>query len=293
MAKKKSKKKIIGLLVFGGAGVFFVGIMLIMAAASAAGSEGGREASVAAVQESNLTSYISVRSTQQTAFITAAKNENTNRSGSETKGGDDYIEALYTEEIESSVSRPLNWKWDAYFVGKCMSDAEIGLDNWNADNSAFATKLNNNDRFHLPGGYLPKAGDIVFWGKTVPTSLSAGDTVNAEHCGIVIQTDTVRTGTEISAIQITVIEGDVEGGIVKGNYSHSNARVGAYTYDLYDTAGNSHYTMGRPRNTIIGYGTVAADVEDNTTSDSSDTEKVYYTVNLTSKYNDAVSNQSY
>ena len=88
-------------------GCLFMGFMLIMAAVSAINTEGGRQESVATVQTSNLNTYINTRSTGQIAIVNAAQNEHTNRGGTETRGGDSYIEALTPDQVshpESSTS---------------------------------------------------------------------------------------------------------------------------------------------------------------------------------------------
>ena len=89
--KKKNKKGCIISLALSLLGCIFMGFMLIMAAASAVNTEGGRQESVAAVQTSNLNTYINTRSAEQIAIVNSARNEHTNRGGAETRGGDSYI----------------------------------------------------------------------------------------------------------------------------------------------------------------------------------------------------------
>ena len=120
-------------------GVFFVGFMLIMSAISALSTEQGRQESVAAMQTSTLNSYINVRTEQQIALVNAARNE--------------YTEHSY------------NVQWDTYFVKHCMEIANINVAEWDKNCSVFATKLHNNGKFILEKDYLPKVGDIAFFGR--------------------------------------------------------------------------------------------------------------------------------
>ena len=89
-----------------------------------------------------------------------------------------------------------------------------------------------------------------------------------------------------------VIEGDVEGRIVNGNYSHSTSYVEAYIYDLYDTHGNNHHGSSASYEQIMGYGTVATDVEQvESTTDTSDYEHLVYTIDLQSTYEEAAARE--
>ena len=296
--QKKSKRGCIISLIVGLSGALMIGIMLIMATASAVNTEGGRQESVTAAQTSNLNTYINTRSTEQIAIVNAARNEHTNRGGTETRGGDSYIEALTPDQVsrpESSTSSsrsdsPMNINWNCHFVGQIMTNAGIDTSLWSSNVSTFATNLHSEERFSLPDNYIPRVGNIVFWGRPL-RSLTAGQAIRASYCGIVIQVEMVTNHTEINAMRITVIEGDVEGGRRNGNYDHSTAYVDSYTYDLYNTRGNNHH--GGTYDQIIGYGTMASDIEAvESTADTSDYENLVYTINLTSTYEAAVARQS-
>lgn len=300
--KKKSKKGCLVSLLLTILGCLFMGFMLIMAAASTVNTEGGRQESVTTVQSSNLNTYINTRSTEQIAIVNATQNEHTSRGGTETRGGNSYIEALTPDQVSSPESSttsgnsssqtdsPMNINWNCHFVGQVMTNAGLDTSLWSSNAPTFATNLHNNDSFSLPNGYIPRVGDIIFWGRPVST-LSAGQAVRARYCGIVTQVEMITNRTEINAMRITVIEGDVEGGRTNGNYDHSTAYVEAYVYDLYETQGNNHH--GGTYDQIVGYGTVASDiVTQESTTDTSDLENLVYTINLTSTYDAAIAQQS-
>ena len=233
-------------------GVFFIGFMLIMAATSALNTEQGRQESVTAVQTSNLNSYINVRTEQQIALVNVTKNEYTERGGTLTKSGN-----AYTNSSESG-------QWDTYFIKHCI------VSEWNKSCSVFATKLHLNGKFSLEKDYLPKAGDIVFFGRKTNTLLD-GQTVRANHCGIVSRVEMITEKTEINAMRISVIEGDVEGEIINGSYDHSTAYVETYTYDLYEST-NTRYGQ------IMGYGTAVSDIPES--------DELVYTIDLKSTFDD-------
>ena len=236
-------------------GVFFIGFMLIMSVTSALNTEQGQQESVTAVQTSALNNYINVRTEQQIALVNAAKNEYTERGGTLTKGGNAYTNSE-------------NVQWDTHFIKHCIDTANINISEWNKSCSVFATKLHLNGKFSLEKDYLPKAGDIVFFGRKISTLLD-GQTVRANHCGIVSRVEMITEKTEINAMRITVIEGDVEGGIINGSYDHSTAYVETYAYDLYEST-NTHYGQ------IMGYGTVVSDI--------SESDELVYTINLKSTF---------
>ena len=236
-------------------GVFFIGFMLIMSVTSALNTEQGQQESVTAVQTSALNNYINVRTEQQIALVNAAKNEYTERGGTLTKGGNAYTNSE-------------NVQWDTHFIKHCIDTANINISEWNKSCSVFATKLHLNGKFSLEKDYLPKAGDIVFFGRKISTLLD-GQTVRANHCGIVSRVELITEKTEINAMRITVIEGDVEGGIINGSYDHSTAYVETYAYDLYEST-NTHYGQ------IMGYGTVVSDI--------SESDELVYTINLKSTF---------
>ena len=172
-----------------------------------------------------------------------------------------------------------------------MTNAGIDISDWNAGASTFATKLHQNGKFNIAEGYIPREGDIIFWGKKL-RSLSDGQTIKARHCGIVTKVEMITDHTLIKAMRITVIEGDVEGRIVNGNYSHSTSYVEAYIYDLYDTHGNNHHGSSASYEQIMGYGTVATDVEQvESTTDTSDYEHLVYTIDLQSTYEEAAARE--
>ena len=292
--KKKSKFKIYLILTIGFFG--FALFMLMGASSATVSTEGGRQVSVASAQTSNLETYLNTRTEEQIALVEAAQAELTTRGGADTKGGDSYIETLNPTLLNQNVSRthnitPLNIQWDSYFIGQMMTNAGIDMSDWNAGASTFATKLHQNGKFNIAEGYIPREGDIIFWGKKL-RSLSDGQTIKARHCGIVTKVEMITDHTIIKAMRITVIEGDVEGRIVNGNYSHSTSCVEAYIYDLYDTQGNNHHGSSGLYEQIMGYGTVATDVEQvESTTDTSDYEHLVYTIDLQSTYEEAAARE--
>ena len=311
MAKKKKKSKFKKYLILTCGGLAFG--LFMLASSATVSTEGGRQVSVASAQTSNLETYLTTRSEEQIALVEAAQAELTARSGTSTKGGDSYIETLnpslfHTEESSSSTSEsstqsshaessttqntePLNVQWDGYFIGQMMTNAGIDISDWNAAASTFATKLHQNGKFSMAEGYIPREGDIVFWGKKL-RFLSAGRTIKARHCGIVTKVEMITDHTLIKAMRITVIEGDVEGRIKSGNYDHASAYVEAYTYDLYDTHGNNHHGSAGSYEQIMGYGTVATDIEEvESTTDTSDYEHLFYTIDLQSTYEEAAARE--
>ena len=296
MAKKKKKSKFKKYLILTCGGLAFGLFMLMGASSATVSTEGGRQVSVASAQTSNLETYLTTRSEEQIALVEAAQAELTTRGGADTKGGDSYIETLNPTLLNQNVSRthnitPLNIQWDSYFIGQMMTNAGIDMSDWNAGASTFATKLHQNGKFNIAEGYIPREGDIVFWGKKL-RSLSDGQTIKARHCGIVTKVEMITDHTIIKAMRITVIEGDVEGRIVNGNYSHSTSYVEAYIYDLYDTQGNNHHGSSASYEQIMGYGTVATDVEQvESTTDTSDYEHLVYTIDLQSTYEEAAARE--
>ena len=296
MAKKKKKSKFKKYLILTCGGLAFGLFMLMGASSATVSTEGGRQVSVASAQTSNLETYLTTRSEEQIALVEAAQAELTTRGGADTKGGDSYIETLNPTLLNQNVSRThnitlLNIQWDSYFIGQVMTNAGIDISDWNAGASTFATKLHQNGKFNIAEGYIPREGDIIFWGKKL-RSLSDGQTIKARHCGIVTKVEMITDHTLIKAMRITVIEGDVEGRIVNGNYSHSTSYVEAYIYDLYDTQGNNHHGSSGAHEQIIGYGTVATDVEQvESTTDTSDYEHLVYTIDLQTTYEEAAARE--
>ena len=291
MAKKKKKSKFKKYLILTG-GFLVFGLFMLMGASSASvGTEGGRQESVVTAQTSILEAYLNNRSEEQIALVESAQAELTTRGGADTKGGDSYIETLNPTLLNQNVSRTHNIQWDSYFIGQVMTNAGIDISDWNAGASTFATKLHQNGKFNIAEGYIPREGDIIFWGKKL-RSLSDGQTIKARHCGIVTKVEMITDHTIIKAMRITVIEGDVEGRIVNGNYSHSTSCVEAYIYDLYDTQGNNHHGSSGAYEQIMGYGTVATDVEQvESTTDTSDYEHLVYTIDLQSTYEEAAARE--
>ena len=296
MAKKKKKSKFKKYLILTCGGLAFGLFMLMGASSATVSTEGGRQVSVASAQTSNLETYLNTRTEEQIALVEAAQSELTTRGGADTKGGDSYIETLNPTLLNQNVSRthnitPLNIQWDSYFIGQVMTNAGIDISDWNAGASTFATKLHQNGKFNIAEGYIPREGDIVFWGKKL-RSLSDGQTIKVRHCGIVTKVEMITDHTLIKAMRITVIEGDVEGRIVNGNYSHSTSYVEAYIYDLYDTQGNNHHGSSASYEQIMGYGTVATDVEQvESTTDTSDYEHLVYTIDLQTTYEEAAARE--
>ena len=296
MAKKKKKSKFKKYLILTCGGLAFGLFMLMGASSATVSTEGGRQVSVASAQTSNLETYLTTRSEEQIALVEAAQAELTTRGGADTKGGDSYIETLNPTLLNQNVSRthkitPPNIQWDSYFIGQVMTNAGIDISDWNAGASTFATKLHQNGKFNIAEGYIPREGDIIFWGKKL-RSLSDGQTIKARHCGIVTKVEIIADHTLIKAMRITVIEGDVEGRIVNGNYSHSTSYVEAYIYDLYDTQGNNHHGSSGSYEQIMGYGTVATDIEEvESTTDTSDYENLVYTIDLQTTYEEAAARE--
>ena len=296
MAKKKKKSKFKKYLILTCGGLAFGLFMLMGASSATVSTEGGRQVSVASAQTSNLETYLNTRTEEQIALVEAAQSELTTRGGADTKGGDSYIETLNPTLLNQNVSRthnitPLNIQWDSYFIGQMMTNAGIDMSDWNAGASTFATKLHQNGKFNIAEGYIPREGDIIFWGKKL-RSLSDGQTIKARHCGIVTKVEIIADHTLIKAMRITVIEGDVEGRIKNGNYDHASAYVEAYTYDLYDTHGNNHHGSAGSYEQIMGYGTVVTDIEEvESTTDTSDYEHLLYTIDLQSTYEEAAARE--
>ena len=296
MAKKKKKSKFKKYLILTCGGLAFGLFMLMGASSATVSTEGGRQVSVASAQTSNLETYLTTRSEEQIALVEAAQAELTTRGGADTKGGDSYIETLNPTLLNQNVSRthnitPLNIQWDSYFIGQMMTNAGIDMSDWNAGASTFATKLHQNGKFNIAEGYIPREGDIIFWGKKL-RSLSDGQTIKARHCGIVTKVEMITDHTLIKAMRITVIEGDVEGRIVNGNYSHSTSYAEAYIYDLYDTHGKNHHGSAGSYEQIMGYGTVVTDIEEvESTTDTSDYEHLLYTIDLQSTYEEAAARE--
>ena len=296
MAKKKKKSKFKKYLILTCGGLAFGLFMLMGASSATVSTEGGRQVSVVTAQTSILEAYLNNRTEEQIALVEAAQAELTTRGGADTKGGDSYIETLNPTLLNQNVSRthnitPLNIQWDSYFIGQVMTNAGIDISDWNAGASTFATKLHQNGKFNIAEGYIPREGDIIFWGKKL-RSLSDGQTIKARHCGIVTKVEMITDHTLIKAMRITVIEGDVEGRIVNGNYSHSTSYVEAYIYDLYDTHGNNHHGSSASYEQIMGYGTVATDVEQvESTTDTSDYEHLVYTIDLQTTYEEAAARE--
>ena len=296
MAKKKKKSKFKKYLILTCGGLAFGLFMLMGASSATVSTEGGRQVSVASAQTSNLETYLNTRTEEQIALVEAAQSELTTRGGADTKGGDSYIETLNPTLLNQNVSRthnitPLNIQWDSYFIGQVMTNAGIDISDWNAGASTFATKLHQNGKFNIAEGYIPREGDIIFWGKKL-RSLSDGQTIKARHCGIVTKVEIIADHTLIKAMRITVIEGDVEGRIKNGNYDHTSAYVEAYIYDLYDTQGNNHHGSSGSYEQIMGYGTVATDVEQvESTADTSDYEHLVYTIDLQTTYEEAAARE--
>ena len=296
MAKKKKKSKFKKYLILTCGGLAFGLFMLMGASSATVSTEGGRQVSVASAQTSNLETYLNTRTEKQIALVEEAQAELTTRGGADTKGGDSYIETLNPTLLNQNVSRthnitPLNIQWDSYFIGQMMTNAGIDMSDWNAGASTFATKLHQNGKFNIAEGYIPREGDIIFWGKKL-RSLSDGQTIKARHCGIVTKVEMITDHTIIKAMRITVIEGDVDGRIKNGNYDHASAYVEAYIYDLYDTQGNNHHGSSGAYEQIMGYGTVATDVEQvESTTDTSDYEHLVYTIDLQSTYEEAAARE--
>ena len=296
MAKKKKKSKFKKYLILTCGGLAFGLFMLMGASSATVSTEGGRQVSVVTAQTSILEAYLNNRTEEQIALVEAAQTELTTRGGADTKGGDSYIETLNPTLLNQNVSRthnitPLNIQWDSYFIGQMMTNAGIDMSDWNAGASTFATKLHQNGKFNIAEGYIPREGDIIFWGKKL-RSLSDGQTIKVRHCGIVTKVEMITDHTLIKAMRITVIEGDVEGRIVNGNYSHSTSYVEAYIYDLYDTQGNNHHGSSASYEQIMGYGTVATDVEQvESTTDTSDYEHLVYTIDLQTTYEEAAARE--
>ena len=296
MAKKKKKSKFKKYLILTCGGLAFGLFMLMGASSATVSTEGGRQVSVVTAQTSILEAYLNNRTEEQIALVEAAQTELTTRGGADTKGGDSYIETLNPTLLNQNVSRthnitPLNIQWDSYFIGQMMTNAGIDMSDWNAGASTFATKLHQNGKFNIAEGYIPREGDIIFWGKKL-RSLSDGQTIKARHCCIVTKVEMITDHTLIKAMRITVIEGDVEGRIVNGNYSHSTSYVEAYIYDLYDTQENNHHGSSGSYEQIMGYGTVATDVEQvESTTDTSDYEHLVYTIDLQTTYEEAAARE--
>ena len=286
------------------AGIFLFGlVMLGGAGASVSLLHEGSEVEASEKAVSRLESYIETQSEQQTAIINAAEEEMKRRKEKNIRGGDDYItefqseqtsqsseqnsnqnsqqsESSKTEEKDTGGKGLINAQWDSYFVGVCIKRAGTDITAWNAHPSIFATKLNKQKQFSLPENYIPKVGDIIFFGKPVK-ALSASTAINAIYCGIVSKIETITEGTTITAMRINVIEPDTAGDIEQGNYDHRTSHVKNYVYDLYDTKGSNHHGSDSFES-IIGYGTVITDRKKETSAEPSDDTRAHQDARETS-----------
>lgn len=292
---KKKKKKVTWFL-----SIFFSGcfvILITMVGGSSGGSVMTSEGEVQNrinQQTSRLDEYLNNHSVQQEALAKYALDEYSERTENSAKGGDKYIRAidpeLYDEKKESQTSndkkenRPLDIKWDGYFIGYLMKMSGTDISDWSYILSVFATKLNNSNKLVLPDNYIPRKGDIVFFGKPLK-NLSDGMTVKAKYCGVITNVEVITEKTEIQAMRITVIEGCVDPERVEGNLHLGLSYLKSYVYDLYENTENNHHGLSNETVPIMCYATVAEDAEKpESTDDPQNRVDLVYQIKLKSTY---------
>ena len=309
MAVYKKKHGIKCLLAVTAGIILFGFVILGSSGASVSLIHEGAEEQAEQDAASKLESYIETKSDQQTDIITAAEEEIKKREDNNIRGGDDYIIEFQSEQSSEQTSEQsessyadavkkvtggmglINAQWDSYFVGYIMKTAGTDITAWNAYPSVFATKIHKQKRFSLPDNHIPNVGEIVFFGKPLK-ALSDSTAINAMYCGIVSEIETVTEGTTITAMRITVIEPDTDGGHTEGNYDHRTSHIKKYVYDLYDTKGTNHHGS-KEYEQIIGYGTVITDRQKEISAEPSDVVRqssediLIYKIELRSTYEDA------
>ncbi len=295
MKKSKSKFKWILIGIF--APLLLVVLMIMSVGGGAVASHKGYEESIAEAQASNLRKYLESESEEQKSLVHYAREELTKWAAKKVTSPNNYVKTMLPPlyNIISYMfgeNKPMNITWDSYLMGYVIKMANTNWIDWSADVSDFATLLHSKEKFRLPEGYIPRKGDIIFFGNPIK-KLSDGQTIKAKSCGIVTKVETVVEQTTIKAMRLTVIEGDVEGQIVAGTYNHTTSTTKSYTYDLFDTKGSNHNGFGTSYYPIIGYGTVTTDATETveSTADTSDYKNLYYTIDLQSTYEDAIEAQ--
>ena len=309
MGEKKKKKhgKLKTFIILALAGVF--GLLVVMTGAAGGGSVASmaeEERKNAERQESELENFLHTYSQEQVRIAEEAIDEYMLRKQDNTQGGDKYIEDLapdfFKEQKELQKKRnkgadkeadnmPLDIRWDTYFAGYILKYAGVDTEQWNAAPSSFATKLFIREKLTTPENYIPRIGDIVFFGKPIKNFFE-GVIIKARFCGIVTDVEAVHDHTKIIAMRITVAEGCVDNSIVNRNLNYGTSYVKLYQYDLYDTKGNDHHERAGDYVPIMGYATVAEDVKKLvSTDDTRDRKNLVYDIDLKMTYDEAIQMQ--
>ena len=303
MAQKKKKPKFKLTLLLVAPLLIILLVLVAGASSSSVSTEGGRQESVVNAQTSILDEYLEKKSAEQAMLESTVQSEIEARNTQHTAGGDAYIKSLKparfayekkkqqnaakTKDNPNPEDKPLNLSWHTYFVGQMIKKAGLDISNWSVDVSTFATKLHLDGNFTVDPNYIPRCGDIIFFGKKI-SHLSDGQVIKAKYCGIVTNVEIIKEKTTITAMRLTVAEGDVEGDIVNGLYNHSTAVVKEHQYDLYDSKGNNYHASPALYEPIMGYGTVVSDKKSvESTDDTSDYEHLVYTIDLKSTFEEA------
>lgn len=309
MAKKKKKgkknKKLINLktkLIIAGTilGLFLVSFVM-MFIISAITSIFDQHEYTNSTQESNLEEYANSTTKTQQNFVNLASQEYEAYKASGTRGGKKY-------QDKYGVSSKNNYHWNPYFVDYYMEQSGIEAEYQGKTSKDIALKCVNRNKFHLPDNYIPRQGDIVFFG--TPYSPQTFEDIGIiRDCGIVTNVDLVINrdgeGIKVLGTRITVIAGDILGTrLINGNYDHSNSVVGQFYIDMYDVKrgiGTSVFRFDKDIHTseeayndlVLGFATVSGDAKQyKTTTESWNYEDLYYDLQLQKPYGQALSEEN-
>lgn len=272
--------------------MFFFVMMAIQAAV-------GQHEYTTSTQESNLIEYANSTAKTQQNFVNFASQEYESYKASGTRGGKKY-------QDKYGVSS--DYHWDSYFVDYYMEQSGIGTEYQGKTAKEIALKCVNRNKFHLPDNYIPRQGDIVFFG--TPYSPQTFEDIGIiRACGIVTNVDLVINrdgeGIKVLGTKITVTAGDILGTrLTNGNYNHSNSVVGQFYIDMYDVKrgiGTSVFRFEKDIHTsedayndlVLGFATVSDDAKQyKTTTESWNYEDLYYDLQLQKPYGQALSEEN-